>query len=101
MDFTMSDCAVTYCHVCGDFLFNGQHRGSVEIWCRASETILARPLETISVSSPSETIMIRRGRPRKGAASETITAAKPWAVAGLSRATWYRRMKKAMVDLHV
>ena len=25
----------TYCDVCGDFLFNGQHRGHVEIWCRA------------------------------------------------------------------
>jgi hypothetical protein len=25
---------VTYCPVCGDFLFNGQHRGNVEGWCR-------------------------------------------------------------------
>jgi hypothetical protein len=94
----MSDCAMTYCHVCGDFLFNGLHRGNVERWCRElSETISARPVETIFASPISETISVRRGRPRKGATSETITAARPWAAAGLSRATWYRRMKGSHV----
>jgi hypothetical protein len=73
----MSDCAMTYCHVCGDFLFNGLHRGNVERWCRElSETISARPVETIFASPISETISVRRGRPRNGATSETITAGK-------------------------
>ena len=47
------------------------------------ETIIEKPRETI----------IRRGRPRKGTERETISAAAPWTAAGLSRATWYRKMK--------
>jgi hypothetical protein len=87
--------SVTYCDVCGDFLFQGQHRGHVEVWCR--ETISNRARETIiptAINPPmiGETI-IRRGRPRKEAIDETITAAKPWIAAGFSRATWYRRQK--------
>jgi len=100
---------VSCCDLCGDFLFDGKHRGQVEVWCRAirdpvtretvtaaasDETIIPMPAdETITVSPTAETISVRRGRPRAGRASETITAAKPWAAAGLSRATWYRRMK--------
>ena len=103
----MKDCAISYCHVCGDFLFDGLHQGNVEQWCRAiNETENPNGVETkildsaetenrISVSSPSETKnpsssgetkIRKRGRPRR----ETEN---PWTVAGLSRATWYRRMK--------
>jgi hypothetical protein len=100
----MGGLAITCCDICGDFLFNGAHRGHVEIWCRAiRETNNPGAAEIVSASSASETITaqaaeaetisVRRGRPRKGTASETITAARPWAAAGLSRATWYRRMK--------
>ena len=123
---------VSYCPSCGDYLFNGLHRGRIETWCCAvretknneraeTEIVTAQTCETISTLPPNETITavaavatiisvpaaetiiaetniaetisVRRGRPRTGTASETITAAKPWAAAGLSRATWYRRMK--------
>jgi hypothetical protein len=71
-----------------------------------SETIISAPVsrETISPNdtiSSRETISAvvgapivlepRRGRPRKGEARETISAAEPWKAAGVSRATWYRR----------
>jgi hypothetical protein len=100
---------VSYCNICGDFLFNGRHGGQVEIRCRAirdpvadetinaaltNETINSVPVaETIIQPPTHETITVRRGRPRTGTATETITATKPWTAAGMSRATWYRRMK--------
>lgn len=31
------------------------------------------------------------GRPRLGHRAETLSATKPWAAEGMSRATWYRR----------
>jgi hypothetical protein len=52
------------------------------------ETISVRVGETIS---EVETISGRRGRPRKGAEAETISATRPWVAAGVSRASWYRR----------
>jgi hypothetical protein len=96
--------SVTYCDVCGDYLFKGQHRGHVEVWCR--ETISNRARETIiptasrntveTINPPIGETIIRRGRPRKEAIDETITAAKPWIAAGLSRATWYRRQRDVL-----
>ena len=88
---------IGYCDICGDFLFNGLHRGNIEQWCHETknsetenpngvETKNHEDRETKNPSSLGETKIRKRGRPRR----ETIT---PWAVAGLSRATWYRRMK--------
>jgi hypothetical protein len=78
---------VTHCARCGDYLFNGHHHGNVERWCRKLR-------ETISTEPARETISRpRRGRPRKGDSRETISRAKPWATAGISRASWYRRRK--------
>jgi uncharacterized Zn finger protein (UPF0148 family) len=84
---------VSYCSNCGDFLFDGRHRGNVERWCRElRETISAQPEKP--ATSPIETISkTRRGRPRKGDSRETISAAKPWKPAGMSRATWYRQKR--------
>src|SRR5262249_48376179 len=58
------------------FLFNGKHRGQVEIRCHAiretdnpgetimAETIIATPAsETINAAAAAETISVRRGRP--------------------------------------
>jgi hypothetical protein len=97
--------AVSYCATCGDFLFNGRHQGNVERWCRGlSETKTPEteirieteiPRETkirgetenqALAASVNETKIRKRGRPRR----ETIT---PWAAAGMSRATWYRRQQ--------
>jgi hypothetical protein len=49
---------VSYCDICGDYLFNGQHRGHIEIWCRAiRETKNAAPGSTeISVVAETEII---------------------------------------------
>jgi hypothetical protein len=38
---------------------------------------------------------VKRGAPRLGHRSETLTATEPWRKDGLSRATWYRRRKEA------
>ena len=77
---------ITYCPTCGDYLFNGQHQGNVERWCHElNETKIQDETEVpASASSVTETKIRKRGRPRR----ETIT---PWAAAGMSRATWYRR----------
>jgi hypothetical protein len=94
-DRQMAGIAITCCDICGDFLFNGTHRGHVEIWCRAiretenSGTQIMAGAETENPKSIAQTVETKnrkRGRPRR----ETET---PWATAGLSRATWYRRMK--------
>jgi len=86
---------IGYCDICGDFLFNGLHRGNIEQWCREtknSETENPNAVETKNHAcetknpSPGETKIRKRGRPRR----ETEN---PWTAAGLSRATWYRRMK--------
>lgn len=58
------------------------------------EQVAVRVGETISEAetiSEVETISGRRGRPRKGAEAETISATRPWVAAGVSRASWYRR----------
>jgi hypothetical protein len=91
---------IGYCPVCGDYLFDGMHRGHVEIWCRAIretknnsaavETNIAET-KTCETNIPvaGETKNRRRGRPCR----ETIT---PWAIAGMSRATWYRRQQSSV-----
>ena len=38
---------------------------------------------------------IRRGRPRLERKSQTREALKPWEAAGMSRATFYRRLREA------
>ena len=38
----------------------------------------------------------KKGRPFKDQADKSLTATKPWEVAGISRASWYRSQKKGM-----
>jgi hypothetical protein len=104
---------IDYCGVCGDFTFDGVHRGNVARWCREGrETIIREPdpRETIIpgaiIEIGRETIIPdetknqkvlenidlefsshrKRGRPRR-------QGIVPWTAAGMSRATWYRKMK--------
>ena len=42
---------------------------------------------------------IRRGRPRLERKSQTREALKPWEAAGMSRATFYRRLREARAGL--
>lgn len=42
-------------------------------------------------SGPRE---IKRGRPRLEDRDKTLAATKPWAAAGMSERTWYRRQKE-------
>ncbi len=48
------------------------------------------------VPKPVEKAVRKRGRPKDGHKSKTLTATKPWVALGMSRATWYR---KGAVDL--
>jgi hypothetical protein len=71
--------AVSYCPDCGDWLFNDEHRGQVELWCR--ETKNQKSLENRELEFSSHR---KRGRPPRKAVA-------PWEAAGISRASWYRR----------
>jgi hypothetical protein len=101
--------AVSHCSICGDFLFNGRHRGNVERWCRElSETKTSgKVCETktcVETKTPGETKTLetktgretktrnKGGRPRR----QTIP---PWEVAGMSRATWYRQRQNQGADI--
>jgi hypothetical protein len=59
------------------------------------ETISGPEAETIIEPSRETIISGRRGRPRRGAEGETISADRPWVASGVSRASWYRRRRRA------
>ncbi len=40
----------------------------------------------------------RRGRPKAGKEASTVEARKPWVAMGISRPTWYRRLKRGEVS---
>jgi hypothetical protein len=113
-----SKICVEYCQTCGDYLFNGRHRGNVERWClelretKTPETEIPLPQgETNIQASGTETVIRpetnirreteiqpkadetknRRGRPRR----KTVA---PWVAAGISRASWYRQKKRGTIS---
>jgi hypothetical protein len=102
--------AVSLCQVCGDYLFNGTHRGNVELWCLQKQAAIFKPPEprgteipgqpifaetrgteiqpaAISDQPPSGTKNRKRGRPRRN-------TVPPWEAEGVSRRTWYRRQAR-------
>jgi len=56
--------------------------------------MLSNPCVEITDPSPKE-LSAKRGRPRFEDRGKTIEAAKPWVEAGMSRASWYRRKRRA------
>lgn len=64
---------------------------------KASNRIIAGLEEAIAVSrgdaAPAKVTIYKRGRPLAKDALKSLTKTKPWLVAGMSRASWYRRQK--------
>ena len=55
----------------------------------------AQPLEALNTRvSGTGGSKRKRGRPRLGESHLTLAHTKPWSVAGMSQATWYRRQRE-------